>query len=171
MRPCAVPQCSAPPAHGNGTKCAPHKFSCAAPGCSTSTAYADKSRPGGLKSTGTYCSNHYRRLRVYGGLDNPERRGPEWKIDAFGYVTQNTTKNGKSIHIKQHRVVMAEHLGRALLPGENVHHKNGDRTDNRIQNLELWSKSQPAGQRVADKIVWAKEILATYGEDEDNYST
>lgn len=61
-------------------------------------------------------------------------------------------------------MVMAEHIGRALLPDENVHHKNGDRADNRIENLELWSKFQPAGQRVSDKLAWAREILARYGD-------
>ncbi len=58
---------------------------------------------------------------------------------------------------------MEEYLRRPLLPGETVHHKNGVRDDNRLQNLELWSTSQPSGQRVVDKIAWAKEILALYG--------
>ena len=40
-----------------------------------------------------------------------------------------------------------------------------------VENLELWSKSQPHGQRVSDKIVWAKEILALYGDDESLYDT
>jgi hypothetical protein len=88
-----------------------------------------------------------------------------------GYIVwhdRNSPHANSHGHVYEHRHVMGEHLGRPLLREENVHHKNGDRSDNRIENLELWTKSQPPGQRVSDKIAWAKEILAIYGEVECN---
>lgn len=62
-----------------------------------------------------------------------------------------------------HRVIMEKHLDRELLPDENVHHINGVKIDNRIENLELWSTYQPSGQRVVDKLEWAYEIIRRYG--------
>lgn len=62
----------------------------------------------------------------------------------------------------EHRYVMEQRLGRRLLPEESVHHVNGDRGDNQEGNLELWSTVQPRGQRVRDKVAYAKEILALY---------
>lgn len=78
--------------------------------------------------------------------------------------TPGSRPNGTYAQILEHRLVMQRQMGRPLLPDESVHHINGVRTDNRPENLELWSKSQPAGQRVADKVAWARAVLETYAD-------
>jgi len=111
-----------------------------------------------IYKTGT--SQIYRVLRRNGV--EPNKGNQHWEKDGtitpLGY--KKITRNGNSI--LEHRYVMEQHLGRKLSLNENVHHINGNRLDNRIENLELWIKSQPCGQRAEDLVKWAKEILELY---------
>ena len=111
----------------------------------------------------------YYRIKHGIPLDDPfrKRKDGEGNIDAQGYKT--ITKRGhpnqmdSKGRIREHIYVMVEHLGRPLIKGESIHHKNGDRLDNRIENLELWDKGQPPGQRIEDKIEWYIEFLMRHG--------
>ena len=65
--------------------------------------------------------------------------------------------------ILEHIYIMCSHLGRNLLPNENINHINGDKLDNSLGNLELWETSQPKGQKLKDKIEFYKSFLIKYG--------
>ena len=109
------------------------------------------------------CGLHWKRFQRTGSTSKPVRTRTPF-VDARGYV--RIYVDGKRQAQLQHRILMEQHLGRSLNADETVHHKNGDRTDNRLSNLELWSTWQPSGQRVEDKVAWAVEILQRYGADE-----
>jgi hypothetical protein len=107
------------------------------------------------------CLKHWKLIkrRLAGKLPKPIG----W-IDALGY--KHIGAKGTGGHF-EHRSVMEEILGRSLLKSENVHHVNGQRADNRPENLELWNTNQPKGQRIPDKILFAREMLALYGTKDE----
>ncbi len=105
------------------------------------------------------CSTICTKIHKKGSLE-------EGYIETQGYRVISRPSHANARHkgkIFEHVFVMSEYLGRPIRKGENVHHKNGIRNDNRIENLELWHRGQPPGQRVEDKIAWAKEFLEEYG--------
>jgi hypothetical protein len=95
---------------------------------------------------------------------NPNNgRGFKMK-EGYKYLLDKRHPNAsKAGYVAEHVSIMVKILNRPLDGKETVHHKNGIRDDNRIENLELWSHSHPFGQRVNDKIEWCKEFLEKYG--------
>ncbi len=69
----------------------------------------------------------------------------------------------------EHRAVMEAHLGRKLDTKEHVHHRNHDRTDNRLENLELMSASDHAREHFTPRAaeMSKKGLEARWGSRED----
>lgn len=107
-----------------------------------------------------WCQTHWLRWKTTGDPQPhiPIIRRGGGHLNEHGYMMITIEGHPRS----QHRWVMEQTLGRPLLPTENVHHLNGVRHDNRLENLEIWETSQPSGQRVDDKIKWALELIDRY---------
>lgn len=131
--------------------------------CDNPGFYVDPEGSGEL-----YCRYHKKQVDEGKPLTPIGRRWMEPEVDIYldvnGYV-QIKSEDGR--RMPEHRLIMEKHIGRRLLSEESVHHKNGVKDDNRIENLELWSSNHPYGQRVEDKVHHARQMLATYGSDEE----
>ena len=110
-----------------------------------------------------FCMSHYRRdLERRGGSDCPPRNSAPIgsKRLANGYVRVKCSTGW----VFEHRMVMEAAIGRPLTADEIVHHRDGDKQNNAIQNLELCSNlRQPPRQRLKDQLAQAQAMLEANG--------
>jgi hypothetical protein len=85
------------------------------------------------RATSRFCSRPCART-INGGHN---RKAESWWVNSRGYVEGRVWEGGLQRRVKQHRYVMERHLGRALAPHEDVHHRDGDKLNNDLANLEL----------------------------------
>lgn len=87
------------------------------------------------------------------GKPSPNSKGGRIE-DKRGYIhiwKPSHPNSNKAGYVLEHRLIMAEHIGRTLLTTEDVHHINEVKSDNRIENLELLSKSEHTKKHIHNK--------------------
>lgn len=129
----------------------------------------NKLKSGATKSCGCFSREQTKEMRG--------ERHPNWNGGVYynrkGYrmIRRSDHPAQQNGYVHEHRLVMERILGRFLLPQETVHHKNGNRKDNRPENLELWTKAHSYGQRASDLVEWAIDILSQYAPEKLNPNT
>ena len=109
-----------------------------------------------------FCSNECRGKACYGQnhygwKGGSVDAGGYKKVSIYGFAKKHwailepmRTRTFHRNYVLEHRAVMALALGRSLTRGETVHHKNGDKLDNRRTNLELFVTSHGVGIKASD---------------------
>lgn len=154
IAPCIYADCIKMSVSTSIDRCELHKNVCMVPSCTRIPR-------------GRHCPMHTHRLHDTGTVGDAVSKlgsdsAPKWKIDRDGYVYRHATIEGKGTRLFQHRVVMEQMLRRNLVAGENVHHKDLDRSNNDPSNLELWLTKQPTGARVEDLLPRYEEVLRRF---------
>lgn len=166
---CTVPKC--PNKHKGHGYCVKHLARWKARGTTDPKPKPLCSVEGCLKPSRSkgLCNMHRIRLKLQG---TPGEAAPRKGLGGTGTVHSKTgyryfyrprhPNASKRGFVAEHIIVMAQVLGRPLKKGETIHHRNGIRADNRIENLELRTGMHPAGQSIQDMLTFCRAYLKEY---------
>jgi len=106
-----------------------------------------------------HCSRIHNSMAGRSGALNPHYIAGRYKKQDGYFVVLNPERSidGRK-YVLEHRLIMERHLGRKLTPDEHVHHKNGHKTDNRIENLEVLSSGEHSSRH-------QQELRASIGDE------